>query len=153
MLQARGRRAIKCTGLTAFFVAVAIDAAAVVLLREAPALVEELKDEPLVDPPLWTPAALLAGLPDLSHDTVDVLVLFVVRVLVLLFLGWLAVKVGTPDLSKLTVAPASDAAAPLLIAPPTPPPARSTCHATAPPPPPPRRRRRCVRRRRSSRST
>ena len=58
MLQARGRRAIKCTGLTAFFVAVAIDAAAVVLLREAPALVEELKDEPLVDPPLWTPAAL-----------------------------------------------------------------------------------------------
>ena len=28
MLQARGRRAIKCTGLTAFFVAVAIDAAA-----------------------------------------------------------------------------------------------------------------------------
>ena len=47
MLQARGRRAIKCTGLTAFFVAVAIDAAAVVLLREAPALVEELKDEPL----------------------------------------------------------------------------------------------------------
>ena len=63
MLQARGRRAIKCTGLTAFFVAVAIDAAAVVLLREAPALVEELKDEPLVDPPLWTPAALLAGLP------------------------------------------------------------------------------------------
>ena len=57
MLQARGRRAIKCTGLTAFFVAVAIDAAAVVLLREAPALVEELKDEPLVDPPLWTPAA------------------------------------------------------------------------------------------------
>ena len=75
----------------------------------------ELKDEPLVDPPLWTPAALLAGLPDLSHDTVDVLVLFVVRVLVLLFLGWLAVKVGTPDLSKLTVAPASDAAAPLLI--------------------------------------
>ena len=115
MLQARGRRAIKCTGLTAFFVAVAIDAAAVVLLREAPALVEELKDEPLVDPPLWTPAALLAGLPDLSHDTVDVLVLFVVRVLVLLFLGWLAVKVGTPDLSKLTVAPASDAAAPLLI--------------------------------------
>ena len=65
----------------------AIDAAAVVLLREAPALVEELKDEPLVDPPLWTPAALLAGLPDLSHDTVDVLVLFVVRVLVLFLLA------------------------------------------------------------------
>ena len=35
MLQARGRRAIKCTGLTALFVAVAIDSAAVVLLREA----------------------------------------------------------------------------------------------------------------------
>ena len=77
-----------------------LDAAGVVILREAPNL---LGLKVRID---WSVGGLLHGLHHPHDDTVDCLLLFVLRTLLLILLGWLAVHVGTP---KLDVQPKSGA--------------------------------------------
>ena len=77
-----------------------LDAAGVFILREAPKL---LGAKHRID---WSVGGLLHGLHSFQDDTVDCLLLFVLRTLLLILLGWLAVHVGTP---KLDVQPRSGA--------------------------------------------
>ena len=62
--------------------------AGAIILREAPAL---LGDGEHVD---WTWRGLLDGLQQITDDTVDCLVLYVCRSVLLIFLGWLAERLG-----------------------------------------------------------
>merc|ERR1719502_2370823 len=69
-----------------------VDAACTVLLRQAPALVDR---DYAVD---WKFRGLLNGLQRIEDDTVDCLLLFLLRSAALIVLGCLAVRLGTPTL-------------------------------------------------------
>ena len=147
MLLAREATRVKRIAFGVLFLVFLIDLAGAIILREAPAL---LGDDHTVD---WTWRGLLDGLQQITDDTVDCLVLYVCRSVLLIFLGWLAVRLGTPKLADLQpVQPAeevcvscgngaSSIAEPLLInsvnggPPPVSGAASSSASATASPPP------------------
>ena len=81
---------IACALLVLVFL---IDAASTVLCRAAPSIVFEKK---LAD---WSARGLFEGLTNYYDDTVDLFVLYIVRTLALIIMGWMAVRVGTPNLA------------------------------------------------------
>lgn len=101
-----------------------IDLAVACALRAAPTFVLDGDERSLS----WTPRDLLSALANFHGDTVDMVLLCLVRVLVMFPLIWLGVRVGTPRLADLAVEPeascggatccgvtSSTATAPLLI--------------------------------------
>ena len=106
MLSGQKRSRMKRNGLIVLLLVVTLDACCVVFLRES------LKFLGLPRPQ-WTPSALLAALPDFSGDTVDVQLLFILRILTIAILACVAVRVGTADLSSVKQKSEEGAAAPI----------------------------------------
>ena len=81
MLLAREATRVKRIAFGVLFLVFLIDLAGAIILREAPAL---LGDDHTVD---WTWRGLLDGLQQITDDTVDCLVLYVCRSVLLIFLA------------------------------------------------------------------
>ena len=94
MLSGRERSRVKRNGMLMLLLLVTLDGACVVFIRESLAFVG-------LPRPQWTLSALLAALPSFSGDTVDVQLLFILRVLTISILAWVAVRVGQADLSSV----------------------------------------------------
>ena len=94
MLSGRERSRVKRNGILMLLFLVTLDGACVVFIRESLAFVG-------LPRPQWTLSALLAALPSFSGDTVDVQLLFILRVLTISILAWVAVRVGQADLSSV----------------------------------------------------
>ena len=94
MLSGRERSRVKRNGMLMLLLLVTLDGACVVFIRESLAFVG-------LPRPQWTLSALLAALPNFSGDTVDVQLLFILRVLTISILAWVAVRVGQADLSSV----------------------------------------------------
>ena len=94
MLTGRERSRVKRNGIVLLLLLVTLDGACVVLIRESLAFVG-------LPQPQWTLPALLAALPSFNGDTVDVQLLFILRVLTISILAWVAVRVGQADLSSV----------------------------------------------------
>ena len=94
MLTGRKKSAVKRNGILMILVLVLLDGACVVFLRESLSFVG-------LPPPKWTLPALLSALPSFADDTVDVQLLFILRILTISTLAIVAVWVGTPDLSGI----------------------------------------------------
>ena len=108
MLGGRKKEVVRRNGVIALILLALLDCACVVFLREVPSMT---KHE--IPPAKWTAAGILAGLPRFGDDTIDCLLLFVVRVIVLAVLTCVAVRLGTADLSGIKTNEAS--VEPLLI--------------------------------------
>ena len=119
-LKNRSRKFAKALGVGLFVAVVLFDLIAVVLLRESPKLMSIgvqfnesgsgdssdgfafLLERSAEDYDVsWLPADLKRGLTDFSDDTVDVILLLLVRVVSMLILTRVAIKVGTPNLSDI----------------------------------------------------
>ena len=94
MLSGRERSRVKRNGMLMLLFLVTLDGACVVFIRESLVFVG-------LPRPQWTLSALLAALPSFSGDTVDVQLLFILRVLTISILAWVAVHVGQADLSSV----------------------------------------------------
>ena len=94
MLSGRERSRVKRNGIVLLLLLLTLDGACVVLIRESLAFVG-------LPQPEWTLPALLAALPSFNGDTVDVVLLFILRVLTISILAWVAVRVGQADLSSV----------------------------------------------------
>ena len=94
MLSGRERSRVKRNGIVLLLLLLTLDGACVVLIRESLAFVG-------LPQPEWTLPALLAALPSFNGDTVDVQLLFILRVLTISILAWVAVRVGQADLSSV----------------------------------------------------
>ena len=93
---------VKCfVGILLVFVFL-IDAASTVVCRAAPSIIFEKQ---LAD---WSAKGLLEGLKNYNDDTVDLMLLYIVRTLALILMGWMAVRLGTPNLSTVPKRGAAD---------------------------------------------
>ena len=95
MLSGRERSRVKRNGVLMLLLLVMLDGACVFFIRESLGFVGGLPR------PQWTLSALLAALPSFSGDTVDVQLLFILRVITISILAWVAVRVGQADLSSV----------------------------------------------------
>jgi len=87
----------------------ALDFAGVIFLRLAPQLVD-----PLVAPVSWQWSTLGGALTDFTADTLDLILLFLVRAVALLVLGVLACRAGKTDYNGIGAAAETGGVAPLL---------------------------------------
>ena len=120
-LKNKGKRFTKKLGVSLFALVVVIDVAVAVFLRQAPELLSpsdsEAEDAMWLEANRtaedyrvsWTWQDLIRGLSDFSSDTVDILLISVLRIVLLAALLVLGVYVGTPRLNDIsdrgTVAP------------------------------------------------
>ena len=128
-LQNKGRAAAKRFGLFVFFLLALVDVAVVFLLREAPAIVvppgSNVTDDVETEFAWWVERSeedyevkwswdyLVNHLTDYTNDVVDVLLLFLIRIVITMLLVRIAVSVGRPNLRGIQSAATS--VQPLLI--------------------------------------
>eukprot|EP00966_Prymnesium_polylepis_P304314 7031142-Prymnesium_polylepis.1 len=96
-LVSRGRLAAKVVGLALFAAAACVEAAVVVCLREAPALVHAVNHSDIE----WKFFSLIDALGDFENDTVDVILVYLIRLFATGLLTCIAVVVGRPQLDDL----------------------------------------------------
>ena len=122
LLVSRGARPHRSIGLLLGLVCL-VDLAAAICLREAPALVMDAANQTHTNVS-WAPRIWMSAARNFSADTFDIIVLTLLRPLVLGFLCWLAIRLGTPQLEDLIKADgtaesggssSNGAGAPLLI--------------------------------------
>jgi hypothetical protein len=127
-LQNKDRRFARRFGICSFILMTLLDLASVILLREAPTIlvppgsnvsesetefawwVERTDEDYSVD---WSWDYLVKHLGDYKHDVVDVLLMFIIRIVVTVLLVRIAIAVGRPDLHGINTAATSTQ--PLLI--------------------------------------
>ncbi len=112
MLLAKQRARVMHIGIGLIVLALIIDAAAALTLRLAPPIYGE-------PAPSWRWASLPTALADFESDTLDLIVLLLLRVPLLMLLGRVACVVGTPKLDGLDArsADAGSSVSPLLCVP------------------------------------
>ena len=107
----RGRKTARVLGVLLLAAAGCVEAAVVICLRQAPALVHA-EDAADIE---WTASALAESVGDFRDDTVDVILIYLIRLAVISVLTCVAVHVGRPRLDDLIAAAEGAGTSPLVI--------------------------------------